>query len=484
MLIFALLVLLSGLVGYALLRQQRIQRIQSALQRIPKAQQGEALGITGMTCTELLWHFGQIDPEIVAAADFSSVMSVDSGLDYARFVSRFVEGRSAESLEGFQNRLLGYVGEQRVSDLLIEQGHQVEVAATANQPIWDLIVDGQQVNVKTVMDIASIKQDALAHPNVTYLVPEDAQGGAADNIVRLDGFSHSELKGNVLDSFEQADASAALGDVALHLPVIPLVMSLYRNYHAVQQGRDVTVAAQHVAYDTVIRGGSAAAGAVLGGKIGTIIGGPIGTLVGAAAGGMAGVLWGGQLSEKLKKAPLERALERLQQQLQQLGSQYASRIPRIVAYVQRPLQRQEQHLKQMQQLAAQQQNWRTWLWPSPVAMLWQHTVQIGQQKVAVQQQQTMPVVDLLQRSQATQDYAPVAMMILNVPQLRELLGADYAALQRVLAAQQAVFEQRLQLNPERRSVFEQTRNGLRFVPERVQHPSEHADTDTPNSPTR
>ena len=42
MLIFALLVLLSGLVGYALLRQQRIQRIQSALQRIPKAQQGRS----------------------------------------------------------------------------------------------------------------------------------------------------------------------------------------------------------------------------------------------------------------------------------------------------------------------------------------------------------------------------------------------------------------------------------------------------------
>lgn len=76
------------------------------------------------------------------------------------------------------------------------------------------------------------------------------------HIVRLDGFSHSELKGNLLDSFEQTDASDALADSAMHVPVVPLVMSLYRNYHAVQQGRDVTVAAQHVAYDTVIRGGA------------------------------------------------------------------------------------------------------------------------------------------------------------------------------------------------------------------------------------
>ena len=481
MLMLALL-LLSSVVGFALLRQQRIQRIERALQRMPKTQQAEALGVAGLTSAELLWHWSRIDPEVVAAADFSSAMSVDGGLDYARFVHRFVEGRSAESLEGFQNRLLGYVGEQRVSDLLIEQGHQVEVATTANQPIWDLIVDGEQVNVKTVMDIASIKRDALAHPNVTYLVPEDAQGEAVGNIVRLDGFSHAELKGNMLQSFEQTDASTALGDAALHLPVVPLAMSLYRNYHAVQQGRDVAVAAQHVAYDTVIRGGAGAAGALIGGKIGTIIGGPIGTVAGAAVGGIAGVLWGGTMAEKLKRIPLENALTRLQQQLQALGSQYASRIPRIVDYVQRPLQRQQQHLQQMQQLAVQQHNWRTWLWPSPVAMLWQRTVQIGQQKVVAQQQQVMPVIDLLKRSQANQEYTPVAMMILNVPQLRELLGADHAALQRVLAAQQAVFEQRLQLNPERRSVFEQTRIGLRFVPERVQHPSDHANADAPNSP--
>jgi len=476
------LLLLSSLAVFVVVRQQRIQRIEHALQRIPRTQQVEALGVAGLTSAELVWHWSRIDPEIVAAADFSSVMSVSDGLDYARFVHRFVEGRSAESLEGFQNRLLGYVGEQRVSDLLIEQGHQVEVAATANQPIWDLIVDGQQVNVKTVMDIASIKQDALAHPNVTYLVPEDAQGEAVGNIVRLDGFSHSELKGNMLQSFEQTDASDALADSAMHVPAIPLLMSLYRNYHAVQQGRDVTVAAQHVAYDTVIRGGAGAAGALIGGKIGTIIGGPIGTVAGAAVGGIAGVLWGGTMAEKLKRIPLENALKRLQQHLQALGSQYASRIPRIVDYVQRPLQRQQQQLQRVQQQAEQQHNWRTWLWPSPIAILWQRVVQVGQQSVDRQQQQVASVVDLLKRSQANQDYTAVAVMILNVPQLRELLGVDHAALQRVLAAQQAVFEQRLQLNPERRSVFEQTRGGLRFVPELVKNPSAHANADAPNSP--
>ena len=108
-------------------------------------------------------------------------------------------------------------------------------------------------------------------------------------------------------------------------------------------------------------------------------------------------------------------------------------------------------------------------------------MQVGQQSVDQQQQQVAPVVDLLKRSQTDQNYTSVAVMILNVPQLRELLGVDHTALQRVLAAQQAVFEQRLQLNPERRSVFEQTRAGLRFVPERVKHPSDHANTDAPTS---
>jgi hypothetical protein len=271
------------------------------------------LGAYGaVTAAEYVWSWAAIDPAVVKAAAFSSGTAIHSGYDFAQFIHDHMDSALTE---GFQNRLLGYVGEQQVRDLLISQGHVVHFADTANQPIWDLLVDGQHANVKTVASIASAKAEALAHPHVTYLVPEDAHGHAHENIVRLAGFKHDVAKESLKEGIASTKGETAAHGLGLHSPWITVGFAAYRNYKLVKLGKDPVVAVKHTAIESVGRGAGVLLGAKVGGLAGTAAGGPLGTLIGAVVGGLAGALGGGAIAEKWKLKPLSSALENLQSAL-------------------------------------------------------------------------------------------------------------------------------------------------------------------------
>jgi hypothetical protein len=142
-----------------------------------------------VSASEFVWSWARIDPSIIHAAAFSSTEPIHSGFDFAQFLHSHYDTLGPAAKEGFYDRLAGYVGEQQVADLLVQQGHVVHAAATATQPVWDLLVDGHPVNVKTVQDIASIKAEAMAHQGVTYIVPSDAHGHLTANMAHLVGSS-------------------------------------------------------------------------------------------------------------------------------------------------------------------------------------------------------------------------------------------------------------------------------------------------------
>lgn len=337
----------------------------------------------------------------------------------------------------------------RLSDLLVQQGHVVEVAQTSNQPVWDLLVDGQAVNVKTVQDIAEIKAAALAHPDVIYLVPEDAAGVAGDNIVRLDGFSHQQLSELTDQSIDHAmNAGDSLGDIASHLPVVPLFFSIMRNRKAVAQGREQAVAVRHVLLDTLGRGGGAAFGALLGGSIGALAG-PPGILVGTALGGILGSLFGRQMAENIKRMPLEQAIAQFDTQLQQFGAGYASRLARVIQLLYRPYARQQKAMEKLSHLfELQKKQWRWWLFPSFYSVLLEQTRQHAQDQLQQQQHVLSGIKVRLPQAHAQGDYRPLGLVLLNIPHLREVLGVDLIALRLIQQQREAVYHQRSQLHPE------------------------------------
>ena len=435
------------------IRQYRLIQLRKKIQQTYPIQQlgqkGELAAMAGLSAVELCWHWASIDIQVIEAADFSSTQHIDSGFDFAQYIHQYVSDMDAESLLGFKRRLMGYVGEQNVADLLIEQGHIVEVAQTANQPVWDLLVDDQAVNVKTVQDIASIKAQALAHPDTIYLVPEDAVGEASGNIVRLDGFNHEHLQ-NLTDQAVDSsiDSTDALMSVTGHLPVVPLLFSVMRNRKAVELGRDKDVAVKHVIFDTLGRGGGAGLGALIGGTIGTMAG-PIGTVIGSALGTVVGGMFGQHIAEEMKQQPLQKALAKFEQQLQKFGATYATRLNRILHILRQPYVRQQQALQQInQQFAAKKKKLRWWFFPDFYSVLLEETALFAQQQINQQKIILAKIEIQLTNAHAQQDYRPLGLIMLNIPHMREILGTDLIVLRHINKQRECVYYERSQLYPE------------------------------------
>ena len=439
-------------VATAVIRQYRLKQLRQQVQQTCPVQQmsqkGELVTMAGLSTLELYWHWMSIDAQVIAGANFSSTQDINSGFDFAQYIHQYVSDMDAESLLGFKRRLMGYVGEQNVADLLIEQGHIVEVAQTANQPVWDLLVDDQAVNVKTVQDITSIKAQALAHPDTIYLVPEDAVGEASGNIVRLDGFNHEDLQ-NLTDQAVDSgvDSTDALMSVTGHLPVVPLLFSVMRNRKAVEQGRDKDVAVKHVIFDTLGRGGGAGLGALIGGTIGTMAG-PIGTVIGSALGAVVGGMFGQHIAEEMKQQPLQKALAKFEQQLQKFGATYATRLNRILHILQQPYVRQQQALQQInQQFSAKKKKLRWWFFPDFYSVLLEQTALFAQQQINQQKIILAKIEIQLTNAHAQQDYRPLGLIMLNIPHMREILGTDLIALRYMNEQRECVYYERSQLYP-------------------------------------
>lgn len=199
--------------------------------------QAELAAYGTLTIAEFAWSWARIDPSVIRGADFSSSVPVHNGYEFAQYIHAHYDSLGAAAQEGFFNRLMGYVGEQKVADLLVHQGHIVQAAASATQPAWYLQVDGHPVNVKTVHDLASIKAEAMAHHGLTYVVPTDAHGHLASNMAHVAGFHHAVVHSSLHEGIAAAHGEHALHGLGMHLPVLTVAASAYRNYQAVQMGK-------------------------------------------------------------------------------------------------------------------------------------------------------------------------------------------------------------------------------------------------------
>lgn len=216
----------------------------------------------GLIAAEYAWSWATIDPDVIRAAAFSSTARIDNGFQLVQYLHDHYDSLGEAGKAGFTHRLVGYVGEQKAASLLLAQGHIVEVAHTANQPVWDLLVDHHATNVKTISDIASIQAEALAHGHVTYfLVPEDAHGHAIGNVQVLHGFSHAAADHAVHHAIASTHGEVASHATGMHLPWVTVAFAVQRNWLAVNQGRDVSVAVNYGIAESIGRGGGGLIGA-------------------------------------------------------------------------------------------------------------------------------------------------------------------------------------------------------------------------------
>lgn len=191
-------------------------------------------------------------------------------------------------------RLAGYVAEQQVALDLTRQGHEVEFPATPNQPGYDLLVDGEPVQVKCTLDVDYALEHFERYPDIPLIVNAELAQQLGDHpLVYVDEhLSHAEVADATAESLE-ALADFATADDLLPIPFISVVFAGVRNYGDLKAGRiDGDAYFKRVGVDAAYRTVGGTIGATIGGALGSIFPGP-GTILGASFGGLIGSLAGG-----------------------------------------------------------------------------------------------------------------------------------------------------------------------------------------------
>ena len=236
----------------------------------------------------------------LAAIDWSVAdgvrLSAASDLDLSRWsnLRAYVDAHYFDVGEpgGFLNRLVGYVGEVKAGEHLASQGAEVVYNESPNVPGYDLIVDGEVLNVKVGGGASGLRAHYEKYPDIPVVTGTDnidlvPEGLDATFLASLDRFDVREATEDGLDAIHSDfDSGGAV------IPYITAFRSSLEQIGLLVDGRtDLTTAAKNVGYDTAGVGLGGLAGAKLGalsgsflGPIGAAIGGIIGTLVGAVGG--------------------------------------------------------------------------------------------------------------------------------------------------------------------------------------------------------
>lgn len=244
-------------------------------------------------------------------------------------------------LIGYENWLKGHIGEQVAANVLTAQGHHVTFASTPNQPGWDLIVDGEPVNVKVGESaIAHIEEHFEKYPDVEVLtdiqtaelldhplvqgVPGlgaemiDApvrSGGIVDvapnHSPAVEGAETDILHGaqhigteDSLEALDGADAAAA----GLHVPWVTASATICKEIAlTAKHGGSLEESVRIILTDVA----AVAIGANIGGVGGSLLG-PIGTLCGA----VLGAVFGKYIVNGVRRESVENELKRLRPRLE------------------------------------------------------------------------------------------------------------------------------------------------------------------------
>lgn len=251
----------------------------------------DAVLVGALTAGDMLYHAAAIDPAVLTAVDFSRALDLDSPLDLAVYVASF-------ATMGAQVAVRGYTAEQLVMTRLVEEGHVVELAANSTMPGYDLLVDGNPVQVKCGISLSLLHEHFSKYPDIPVIADADLARMAevsgeqwAQLVTTVEGFDLDYVQ-SILD--RSLDAAASLSEGAV--PVYAMIVGGARAASKAWKGEiPVEDLPAWLILDLTIRGGLSTVGQVGGAFVGLLVIGPAGALVLGPVVGVAALFGTSQL---------------------------------------------------------------------------------------------------------------------------------------------------------------------------------------------
>lgn len=249
----------------------------------------DTVAIGAASIGDIVYSLAAIDPQVVAAADYSSRDSIDDPVDFAAHLLGKVQeswldrkGVDRVALEGDIASLKGFTMENLVATKLAEDGHAVELPDDPNQPGWDLIVDGERFQVKCLADSGGLKEHFEKYPEIPVLANSDLIDDRKnwpeawqENVFFVEGHRNDVVEEVVRQSYGEG-TDLADSDV----PEIALAYVAARETWKLRKG-EVTAgqAMSHLLMEGSARAGLAMVGGLAGSSVGFLLLGPAGALI-------------------------------------------------------------------------------------------------------------------------------------------------------------------------------------------------------------
>ncbi|WGV16013.1 hypothetical protein [Fuscovulum ytuae] len=257
--------------------------------------------VAGLTFADFVYNAAAINPQVLAAADFSRSLDIDGPIAFACHIGSFLS-------DGAKTNLRGYTAEQMVAAHFVGAGSAVEIPQTSNMPGYDLLIDGCQVQVKCGTDIALLKEHFAKYPDIPVIANSDLVahiGSLApefrDLVSTFAGFDLDAVQG-IMDRSLDGAGGLASADV----PFFAVLIGAGKGVYSVWRGEiPVEELPAWLVVDLMVRGALTAGGKVAGSFVGLILLGPAGAIVLAP---VAGVL--ALLGVSKAKSEMERVLMR------------------------------------------------------------------------------------------------------------------------------------------------------------------------------
>ncbi len=276
-------------------------------------QKMDVAAVATLTLGEIVYAAASIDPQVIAAADFSRTEDLGNVFTFGAFAERIGE-KSGKALMGAESNLRGYIAEQIVAARLVERGHQVSFPETSNNAGYDLLVDGSEIQVKCLSDIGGLAEHFSKYPETAVIANAElaakvAESGAAwkDQVFFIEGYDYGSVDGLLHDSI---NAGEELLD--LDVPMFAVAVSAARNLHGWWTGAIPLVDVPfEVAVDGAVKGTLAVAGGLSGKALGLVLFGPAGAVIFGGVGGVVALVGAGRIRSVLDRTTSPKWTEEL-----------------------------------------------------------------------------------------------------------------------------------------------------------------------------
>ena len=279
--------------------QQILKIYPSSIKNIDNA------AIAGLTFADFIYDIAAIDPHVLEATDFARKADVSDVFEFSIF-SEGLAGLSEASLRGHHANLMGYTAERLVASQLVKDGHVVEIPNSASQPGYDLLVDGNEFQVKCIEpeNFSILVRHFDKYPDTPVFVNSEVADVVAekspnwsDLVFYVGGYTHEKASGMLTRAIE---AGQVLDDYEILSSVA--VVSAVRNTLDWQKGEQTFQSATfNIALDSLSKGGMAIAGGFAGTGLGMLLFGPAGAYILGGVSTFYGATQGNVLSNQLDK---------------------------------------------------------------------------------------------------------------------------------------------------------------------------------------